>query len=195
MLAIIGIVIVSVPLVGGDLSKLGTVNLRFKWLIFAGLALQIMITVVVRVSESTGELLHLVSYVPVLAFLVLNSKLRGVALVTLGATLNILAIVANKGTMPASLSAVQSAGIHYDESFSNSAPVAHPKLQFLGDIFAVPQRFPLANVYSIGDILIVLGAAWCIYSTTRRIKSERVPEGQQPSEDAVDTPHMTQSRT
>lgn len=187
--------IVSVPLVGGDLSKLGTVNLRFKWLIFAGLALQIMITVVVRVSESTGELLHLVSYVPVLAFLVLNSKLRGVALVTLGATLNILAIVANKGTMPASLSAVQSAGIHYDESFSNSAPVAHPKLQFLGDIFAVPQRFPLANVYSIGDILIVLGAAWCIYSTTRRIKSERVPEGQQPSEDAVDTPHMTQSRT
>jgi MFS family permease len=44
------------------------------------------------------------------------------------------------------------------EGFANSAPVAEPRLAFLGDIFAVPAGWPLSNVFSSGDVLIVLGA-------------------------------------
>ena len=36
----------------------------------------------------------------------------------------------------------------------------HPRLGFLGDVFAIPAGFPLANVFSIGDVLIVLGVGW-----------------------------------
>jgi hypothetical protein len=50
----------------------------------------------------------------------------------------------------------------------NSGVVEHPKLAFLGDVFAVPAQFPLANVFSVGDVLIILGvgmASWRICGT------------------------------
>jgi hypothetical protein len=34
------------------------------------------------------------------------------------------------------------------------------RLAFLGDVFWLPPPIPLANVFSIGDVLIGLGAAW-----------------------------------
>jgi hypothetical protein len=37
---------------------------------------------------------------------------------------------------------------------------ANTQLFFLTDIFALPQAFPRANVFSIGDILIAVGAVW-----------------------------------
>jgi MFS family permease len=40
----------------------------------------------------------------------------------------------------------------------NSGAVADPKLWFLGDVFALPAGFPMANVFSVGDVLIVVGA-------------------------------------
>jgi hypothetical protein len=33
----------------------------------------------------------------------------------------------------------------------------HPRLLFLGDIFATPRDWPMANVYSVGDFVILLG--------------------------------------
>jgi hypothetical protein len=36
--------------------------------------------------------------------------------------------------------------------------VHEPRLAFLGDIFATPASVPAANVFSVGDVLLVLGA-------------------------------------
>ncbi len=47
-----------------------------------------------------------------------------------------------------------------DPGFRNSAAVAHPRLAFLGDVFAVPASWPLSNVFSVGDLLIAVGLAW-----------------------------------
>ena len=52
--------------------------------------------------------------------------------------------------------------------FANSAYVANARLWFLGDVFAVPASWPFANVFSIGDVLIAVGAAWAIVASTRR---------------------------
>jgi hypothetical protein len=41
--------------------------------------------------------------------------------------------------------------------FVNSGVVEHPKLLFLGDVFATPRSWPMANVYSVGDFTILLG--------------------------------------
>ena len=35
----------------------------------------------------------------------------------------------------------------------NSGVLAAPRLAFLGDVFAIPAGWPLANVFSIGDVL------------------------------------------
>jgi hypothetical protein len=59
--------------------------------------------------------------------------------------------------MPASRAAQIAAGLVGRQGFENSAAVAHPNLGFLGDVFAVPADLPLANVFSIGDALLVLG--------------------------------------
>jgi hypothetical protein len=60
--------------------------------------------------------------------------------------------------MPASPDALAAAGLDVKAGeFANSAAVQNPKLQFLGDIVATPGSLPVSNVYSVGDLIIVLG--------------------------------------
>lgn len=44
------------------------------------------------------------------------------------------------------------------EVFTNSALVTDANLWFLGDVFGVPAWVPAANVFSVGDLLLVAGA-------------------------------------
>jgi hypothetical protein len=83
----------------------------------------------------------------------------GIFVIGLGGLLNALAITANNGVMPADPEALERAGIlSVPGEFANSAAVAQPNLQWLGDVFAVPSGWPLANVFSAGDMILVLGA-------------------------------------
>ena len=80
------------------------------------------------------------------------------------------AIAANGGVMPAARGAVQLAGrpLDYHGIYANSAAIPHPHLLFLGDVFAIPAGLPLANTFSIGDILISTGVVVAILVTTLR---------------------------
>jgi hypothetical protein len=44
------------------------------------------------------------------------------------------------------------------DEFINSTALANPKLAFLGDIIPTPASWPVSNVYSVGDLLILTGA-------------------------------------
>lgn len=47
-------------------------------------------------------------------------------------------------------------------------PIASGRLSallFLGDVFAIPASWPFANVFSVGDVLIAVGAAYSIHAT------------------------------
>ena len=90
-----------------------------------------------------------------------NRRVPGMALTALGAALNLLAITANGGVMPASPAALAAAGLPVDEAgFQSSTAVDGPQLAFLGDVFAIPASWPLSNVFSVGDVLIGVGLAW-----------------------------------
>jgi hypothetical protein len=78
-------------------------------------------------------------------------------ILALGAVLNILAIIMNDGTMPASSFALRVSGIDVSGGFENSGHVAHAHLAFLGDVIPVPGPWPIGNVLSIGDLLIYAG--------------------------------------
>ena len=87
------------------------------------------------------------------------------ALIVFGGLLNLAAIGANGGVMPAQRDALESAGIIVDSpEFENSAVVDDARLWFLGDIFAVPEGIPFANVFSIGDVILVLGGAVAVHT-------------------------------
>jgi uncharacterized protein DUF5317 len=97
-----------------------------------------------------------------------NLRVPGLALVAIGAISNLAAIVANDGVMPTTQAALSAAGLDPLDGFSNSAVLADPALAPLTDIFALPRWLPLANVFSIGDVLIALGIVVVIAIGMRR---------------------------
>ena len=181
MVAILLLAVGTVPLAGGRLQKLATVRLRWAWTLPVALTIQILITTVVPNGPRTlHAAAHLVSYGFGAAFLVANRRFPGIGLLALGASLNLLAITANGGVMPADPDALRLAGWPVTSSdFENSTALAHPRLALLGDVFAIPRFVPLANVFSIGDILIVLAGIWAIH---RICDSRLIPNGRR-SED------------
>jgi hypothetical protein len=164
------LVVLSVPLTGGDLRKLRYLRVRGIGFVFAAIGLQLVVTTVAsKVLPATlAEGLHLVSYALAVAFLVVNRRITGWWILSLGGGLNLLAIAANHGVMPATNAALHLAGRDVvTEGFSNSNAVAHARFAFLGDVFAVPKGVPLANVFSVGDVLLVVGIGVILHAAAR----------------------------
>jgi hypothetical protein len=158
--------VASVPLAGGRLSRLLDVHLRSTWTVLVSVAIQVGITTVASGgSHALHVVLHFVSYALAAWFLVVNRHVRGLALIALGAGLNLLAISVNGGVMPANAGALRIAGLAERAGFNNSALVAHPHLAFLGDVIPVPGPWPIGNVLSVGDLIIFVGAFLVLHLT------------------------------
>jgi hypothetical protein len=161
--------ILTVPLTGRSLSPLAKLQLHRVWLVSLSLGLQVVITVIPRFPSWLGEPLHLASFVLSAAFLWSNRHLPGAGLVALGATLNVAAIAANHGTMPATAWAWRTAGFPLlTDGFQNSNVVSGARLWWLGDVFAVPNGWPLANVFSVGDVIVVVALGYLAHTWCRR---------------------------
>jgi hypothetical protein len=119
----------------------------------------------------------------------LNWQVPGLIIIALGGFLNGITITLNGGTLPALPSALRAAGLNsHAGEFTNSGPLAHPVLPWLGDVFAWPTPLPLANVFSVGDLLIVLGA---LYGAHRITGSRLIPKAWRDHDEAVRTEKVT----
>jgi Family of unknown function (DUF5317) len=116
-------------------------------------------------SHGLHRAVHIGSYVLLGAFAWSNRRVVGVPIVALGGLLNFVAIAANGGVMPASRKALASLPqLAGKGGFANSQVLAHPKLQFLGDVFASPSSWPLHNVFSVGDIVLFAGVSVLLHA-------------------------------
>ncbi len=162
------IVLVLPLLLGGRIIHLATVKLRhLGWITFA-LAVQIVIIEVLPGPPQLLAAAHIATYAVAGWFVIANRRIPGLVVIGLGAGLNALAITVNGGTLPASPDALRAAGIDAEAGFVNSGALHDPRLGFLGDVFALPAPLPLANVFSVGDVLIIAGtaiASWAILGT------------------------------
>jgi hypothetical protein len=161
-------IVVVVPLFGGRHAALTHLRLRGTWLVAGALVIQIAIISVfdfdaVAVSRS----LHVATYLMIGVCLALNRTVRGMWLVTVGWLCNFIAIAANGGVMPASTSAAATLGRTSSDTFANSAPSAHARLAFLGDVLPTPHGLPMANIVSIGDIILLAGLALVVFAASR----------------------------
>jgi hypothetical protein len=170
----------SVPLARGRLAALAELSFRARGLLLAAIAAQVLIVSVVPEGSATvHQAVHLATYVAVAGFVVANRRIPWVWLVALGGALNFVAIAANGGVMPADPHALASAGLQDEPgAFTNSGAVAHPHLHFLGDVFWLPSSLPVSNVFSVGDVLIVLGALLamhCVCASRLAVRRFAVP--------------------
>lgn len=164
-------------LLGGRLAGLESVRLRWAPVAVAGLLVQVILfsaPVAERIGDA-GTPLYVGSTVLVLAALLRNLRVPGLPLVALGAVSNLAAIVSNGGSMPASAAALAALGKSIGEEYSNSVLISDPALAPLTDVFAMPRWMPMANVYSVGDVLIGIGCAIAIAWAMRRGASRNLP--------------------
>lgn len=160
---------------GGRLDRLAAIEFRWAPLALVGLLVQLALFSPLggRLPETWIPIVYIASTATVLAVVIRNARLPGLLLVAVGATANLLAIVTNGGYMPADPDALASLGMAEPSGPTNSVASARPVLRILTDIFALPGWLPLANVFSIGDILVAVGIAVAIAVGMRRPAPDR----------------------
>ncbi len=164
---------------GGRLSNVLSAQLRFGALIVAGLlvrvATQWSIDQGFEVVDDLRVPLFGLSFGLLVIALWLNRSQPGLLLAMIGVAANGVAILLNSGYMPVYLPAMEVAGL----TAADLSPTFHVDLptvlgwEFLrmggplGDILpiAVPV---LANVISLGDVMLAAGIAWFLFSTIAR---------------------------
>jgi hypothetical protein len=148
-------------LLGGSVRKLGQLQLKAVWLLFAAVGLQVVAFPFAflpwQTGQTAGTALWLGSYALLVVAAALNIRIAGVPLLALGMGANLLAIAVNGATMPVLPAAMHEAG-RTEVVHANSTAAADPSFPWLVDRWSAPDWIPFANVFSVGDVAIALGA-------------------------------------
>lgn len=160
------------------ITRLAELRLHHFWLVWLALGIQLVLFEYLarHIPLWSANAIHFLTYGLTVLFIALNRHIPGAILIATGTGMNLLAISANGGTMPANMTAWQRAGLREipPDVFENSSALSDPNLGFLGDIFYVPDGWPLANVFSIGDVLIIIGATYLAHRWCSTVPTERL---------------------
>ncbi|HEV2034298.1 MAG TPA: DUF5317 family protein [Candidatus Dormibacteraeota bacterium] len=176
---------------GGKLGHLST--LRFRWPYFVlGVLLIKEVVLVTPLNRVDGaQLVYAASLAALVGWTIWNiNLLPGVWLVSAGAALNLVVVLANGGRMPVARElAARGSHLLIDRGFVGQYVLMgpHTNLNWLADWMALPG--PLAVVpeaYSPGDLVVTLGIAVVAFLATRR--SESIPRGGETSGRIVSDP-------
>jgi hypothetical protein len=161
-------------LVGGRLDRLAAVRFRLGLVAMIALAVQLVLFSALAdgLPVEFVRAAYVLSTALVLAVVVANIRLAGVPLIVVGALSNLAAIVANGGAMPASPGALAALGLGVG-GHTSSIAVERPALEPLTDVFAMPAWMPMANIFSVGDVLIGLGVVVAIAGAMRGRATDR----------------------
>ncbi len=153
--------IVLALLTGGDIRRFASLRFRHLELFYLAAAIQVLAFpfpfLPWQTSDGVARVLWLISYGLLVCGAIVNRRVTGVPVIAAGMASNIAAVVANGGHMPALPQALRAAGlglrVHYNSSVS-----ATPHLPWLVDRWAVPRFIHVGNVFSVGDLVIAVGA-------------------------------------
>ena len=142
--ATIALAIIVVVATKGSFERLGRLRFRMLWLLFLGLAVQIVLEVVDFPKdriEDLGFAILLLSYVAILGFCFANRSVRGMTLIAIGVALNVLVIALNQG-MPTKDDVRERDGrevrVPIEQTVKHRPQEDDDLLGFLGDVITVP---------------------------------------------------------
>lgn len=168
---------------GGSFRRLTDAELGWTWLLFVGVAIQVAVDLaagrdLLGVGAAYAGIA--LSQVAVLAWVVVNRELPGMALIGAGLLMNVVVIAAN-GAMPVDAAAIERLGIGAVEVAPGKHELMTPdtRLPWLADVLPVP---PLRTIVSIGDVVLAVGVALLVHHLMTR-PAERVPVGPGPRDD------------
>lgn len=164
------------PLLGGRWSRIASIHIRAVWIFYVAIGMQIVAFPFKRLPWRTpdriGMVLWIVSFFLFLLAMAVNGRLPGVPFIALGLVSNLTAVLSNGGHMPALPSALRAAGMHFTHS-RNSTSMASPHLAWLVDRWAMPSWVPWGNVFSVGDISIMVGGVLFVLLATGSLRFTR----------------------
>lgn len=159
--------------------QLKSINLKYSWLVFVAVLPQIIVFQIPVIGQQVPDRLIPVilmsSQILLLGFAAVNLNRRGFWILGLGLLANILAIVFNGGWMPISPGTVhrilptlpddlplvgQRFGLSKDWIYATD----DIHLSWLSDRFTLPNWSPYQVAFSLGDILIAVGALYLLWS-------------------------------
>ncbi len=161
---------------GGSTAGFSETRFRYIPLLLAGGLIQVIIFTGYIGSNDIIRGLAPYLYVTALSMglvaIYMNRHIFGMKLVLVGAFLNFVVITINGASMPAREESLRIAGTlehvqSQHERYAAGEDVQWPqltladedtRLAFLGDVLPIPEAIPAANVVSIGDVFISLGA-------------------------------------
>ncbi len=157
----------------GSYKRLFETNIRWGWLLAAGLAIQLTLeyyTLPRRDWDTVGFGLLVASYVLILGFAARNVVLRGMSIVLIGIACNAVVIALNQG-MP-----VKYPSEWRNQSWTQPTVKHHPQqhgeqLLFLSDIIIL--KHPFDTVMSFGDLILAVGLCDVAFNASRDPRRRR----------------------
>lgn len=181
-MALAGIIVISTfvaVIINKGLKGIERKQFKGYFLIFVGFALQLIIFNEKFANSKYNYLMpyiYILSLLILLSVLLLNLKYHGIKIAFIGFLLNSITIIANGGYMPQDISKLELVGnlekaelLRELGHFYNGVMMTKDtRLNFLGDIIAIPKPQILASVYSIGDVFITIGLIIFVFELLKR---------------------------
>ncbi len=165
---------------GLDLVRLANLPVRGRWLAVAGFVAQL-----VGFSVPTYRFALLVlSTALLLAFCWRNRHIVGMGIVALGIALNMAVMLANGAMMPIHPTALREmSGVDMpafsviDGSKDRVLPDEHAALPWLGDRLLLPGPLAFIAVWSVGDVVLLIGVARVLWYLMKGHSDDRTTYG------------------
>lgn len=163
----------------GNIKNLENISLKGIYLIITAFSIELVINILIKNRFiSSGILTYTmdsVMYILIFIFAIMNKKNPYIVVMSIGFFLNAIAILANGGTMPVSLSAIETTGITREINREGLYTLvnAQTHLSILCDI--LPVKFIGSFVVSIGDIVSAAGMILFVITSMKRTNEIKQP--------------------